>query len=234
MNKKFELEYNNKKVEYVIIKSRVKNIYIKIKNNFVEVKVPNNVTIGYIDKLIDSKKEWIFKSLEKQRVHEDRHIDIKNKDYIYILDNKIKVEYYFKDVNRINIDLSDKYCRVYIPNDIKNNKELLSIIEKKLEMEEKKLAETRIDMAMEKYILLTGISPKSYKVGKYKSMWGNCSSKREIKINQNVIWYSQREIEYVCLHEICHLRYMNHKKEFWNMVEKYMPNYKESVKKLKE
>ncbi|MDE6181991.1 MAG: M48 family metallopeptidase, partial [Eubacteriales bacterium] len=40
-------------------------------------------------------------------------------------------------------------------------------------------------------------------------------------------------IDYVVLHEICHLKEMNHSKNFWNLMEKYMPNYKEKRYKLK-
>ena len=45
--------------------------------------------------------------------------------------------------------------------------------------------------------------------------------------------YSREAIEYVVLHEICHLKYMNHSKKFWEMVEKYMPDYKVYEKELK-
>ena len=46
--------------------------------------------------------------------------------------------------------------------------------------------------------------------------------------------YSRKAIEYVVLHEVCHLKYMNHSKNFWAMVEKYMPDYKEAEKELKK
>ena len=46
--------------------------------------------------------------------------------------------------------------------------------------------------------------------------------------------YDRFVIDYVVLHEICHLRYMNHSKNFWNMVSTYMPNYKEAEAELKK
>ena len=46
--------------------------------------------------------------------------------------------------------------------------------------------------------------------------------------------YSHKAIDYVVLHEICHLRYMNHSKKFWEMVESYMPDYKEAERELKQ
>ena len=45
--------------------------------------------------------------------------------------------------------------------------------------------------------------------------------------------FDEDVINYVVLHEFCHLKYMNHSKVFWNMVGKYMPNYKEIKNKLK-
>ena len=71
-------------------------------------------------------------------------------------------------------------------------------------------------------------------IKKTKSIWGSCSSNRKITINQNLMMYSRKAIDYVVLHEICHLKYMNHSKKFWAMVEKYMPDYKEAEKELKK
>ena len=86
---------------------------------------------------------------------------------------------------------------------------------------------------MEDEIKITGLTPKSYSIRKMKRVWGNCSSLGEIKINQNVIWFGLDEIRYVCLHELCHLKHMNHSKSFWNLVRKYMPNYKEIANNMK-
>ncbi len=86
---------------------------------------------------------------------------------------------------------------------------------------------------MDKYTKLTSLKPDKITIRKFKSIWGNCSSNKEIKINQKIIHYSIEQIEYVCLHELTHLKYMNHQCEFWSFVKKYMPNYKEISKSLK-
>lgn len=234
MNKEYLIEYNGKIAKCIIIKAKVKNIYIRVKNSMVEVKIPNRTSIEYALQLLEGKKKWIFEAFEKINNHEDRHIDLKNKDYIYILNNKIKIEYVYTSLSNIKVELDEYHCKIYIPNNMSKDEDLLRKVQKKLEQSERVFAKKRIDEAMNKYITLTGLKPASYSVRKFKSIWGNCSSRNEIKINQNVIWYSQKEIEYVCLHELCHLKYMNHQKRFWNMVEKYMPDYKESVKRFKE
>ena len=68
----------------------------------------------------------------------------------------------------------------------------------------------------------------------YRKKYGKNFEEKIITINQNLMAYSRHAIEYVCLHEICHLKYMDHSKKFWNMVENYMPDYKLAKKELKE
>ncbi len=65
--------------------------------------------------------------------------------------------------------------------------------------------------------------------------WGYCNkSKKLIKLNFELIKYSINEIDYVIIHELSHLIEFNHSKNFWNIVKKYKPDYKESTKVLKE
>ena len=83
-------------------------------------------------------------------------------------------------------------------------------------------------------IFLTGLKPNRIRVREIKYAWGSCSSGKNITINKKLISYSESTIRYVILHELCHLKYMNHSKKFWNLVETYMPNYKEAKKELKK
>lgn len=87
---------------------------------------------------------------------------------------------------------------------------------------------------VENLIELTGLRPNRVRVRKIKYAWGSCSSGKNITINEKLICYSQKAIRYVILHELCHLKYMNHSKEFWNLVESYMPEYNQIKKELKQ
>ena len=71
-----------------------------------------------------------------------------------------------------------------------------------------------------------GLVPNKIRIRDIKYAWGTCSANRNITINYKLIKYSEQAIRYVILHELCHLKYMNHSKEFWGLVEMYMPNYK--------
>lgn len=79
----------------------------------------------------------------------------------------------------------------------------------------------------------TGLTPNKITIKEIKYAWGSCSSKKNITINLELIKYSENAIRYVILHELCHIKHMNHSKEFWKLIEKYMPEYKEIQKEFK-
>lgn len=68
-----------------------------------------------------------------------------------------------------------------------------------------------------------------------KTRWGVCNKKSDtITLNTNLIHYPVACLDYVIVHEFCHLVFFDHSKNFWNLVSKYCPNYKEIRKILKE
>jgi len=218
-------------IEYVLIRKRIKNLYIQIKDGKVIVKAPIRLSTEKIESMLKSKEAWIKKKINN--VKETRDINLKEKDYIYILNNKVDIKYEYLNVSKIIVKLDEKKCIIYVPNGQVIDDELYKKIEIKLYNELKDIAVRYISQAMEKYIKMTSLTPKEIQVRRFKSIWGNCSSKKVIKINEKIIHYGIKQIEYVCLHEITHLKYMNHKKEFWSHIKKYMPEYKEAVKELK-
>ena len=75
--------------------------------------------------------------------------------------------------------------------------------------------------------------PNKVRIKDLKYAWGSCSIKRNITINRKLAKKDEKVIEYVVLHEMCHLKYMNHSEKFWNLVKNNMPEYKEYRKMLK-
>lgn len=67
-----------------------------------------------------------------------------------------------------------------------------------------------------------------------RSRWGSCSSDGNISLSNRLLFLPERLLEYVVLHELCHLREMNHSARFWSLVEKFMLDYQERRRELKQ
>lgn len=67
-----------------------------------------------------------------------------------------------------------------------------------------------------------------------KTRWGSCSSDGNLNFNCRLLFVPTDLVDYVVVHELAHRRHMNHSEAFWKEVEKYMPDYKERRKRLKE
>lgn len=76
------------------------------------------------------------------------------------------------------------------------------------------------------YHTKTGGSYTSVTVRNQKSRWGSCSSRGTLSFNYRLMFAPPNVLDYVVVHELCHLTHMNHSGDFWNMVERIMPDYR--------
>lgn len=150
--------------------------------------------------------------------------------YIYVKDGEVIV--------KAPVRLSNKYIEEFLNKKSKWIYENLQKSKNKVKKEEKieKKDVERLQKIVEdniyKYSKILGKSPRKVRIKDLKYAWGSCSSNQNISINLKLATKDERAIKYVVLHEMCHLIYMNHSKNFWNLVEKNMPNYKECKKLL--
>ena len=66
------------------------------------------------------------------------------------------------------------------------------------------------------------------------SRWGSCSSKGSINISTRLLFAPQWVVDYVLIHELCHLIHMDHSHKFWSLVKSILPNYELAEKHLHE
>lgn len=84
------------------------------------------------------------------------------------------------------------------------------------------------------YAGLLGVTYGKIRIAEQKTRWGSCSTSGTLSFNWKLMLAPPRVLDYVVIHELCHLIEMNHSKRFWSLVESVMPEYKEYRKWLKE
>ncbi len=153
--------------------------------------------------------------------------------------SKIKNVYIQIKEGKVIVKAPKKVSKKEIEKIIKQKSDWIQkALEKEIKKQEKQPLYTKeefkriIEKNVNELVQLTGLKPNKITINQIKYAWGSCSSKKNITLNLELIKYSQEAIRYVILHELCHIKYMNHSKDFWNLVEKYMPNYKQVKKEF--
>lgn len=165
------------------------------------------------------------------------------------MQKEIEYEIIYSKIKNIYIEIKNEKVIIKAPKKI-SKKEIERIILNKQEWIQKNLEKSKeknskkelytqeqfkqiIEKTSNDLINQTGLVPNKIRIKNIKYAWGSCSNNKNITINSKLILYSEDAIKYVILHELCHIKYMNHSKDFWNMVKKYMPEYKEIKKEFK-
>ena len=91
-----------------------------------------------------------------------------------------------------------------------------------------------IPTRVEYFARIIGVTYGNITIRNQKTRWGSCSSKGNLNFNCLLMLAPPEVLDYVVVHELCHRKQMNHSKAFWTEVEKVFPDYKESIKWLKE
>lgn len=175
----------------------------------------------YINKIKLNNKEFEYEITYKK---------IKN-IYMRIKDSKI----YISSPRRVLISDIEKFIiqkQDWILNTIEKQKNRIEVekIKKYTDDEFIKL----INSLVLEYSKKMNLYPKKITIKKLKYAWGSCTSNKNISFNRELIYFDEDVIRYVVVHEIAHLKYMNHQKGFWELVEKNIFNYKELRKRLKD
>ena len=136
------------------------------------------------------------------------------------IDYRVKIVY--KNIKITELDVDNKTIKISLPNKYKKMSNT-AILDLAIEKMYEQIANVEIERAMEKTRIMLGFAPEEFQIEKMSSL-GKCENSK-ITINPEVVKYGRKIIDYVVLHQYCHLKYKTHCKAFYKLLVKYEPDY---------
>lgn len=227
-----EITLEDRVIPYKIRRSsKAKNVRLKIgEGTRLEIVVPENYPLANVSELLHQKEKWILSKLQfmeelaaqKKAALDDAFTKIRylGKDYwvVVILDNS----------SPIRIELKEEKAYLTLPQ---NRDELIKqVIEAWYRWAARSLFEERVNLWAEKM----HVSYNTIFVKNQKTRWGSCSRRKNLSFNLRIIMAPLEVVDYIIIHELAHLKEMNHSKRFWQVLEEYCPGYKKHLEWLKK
>ncbi len=201
-----------------ISKPRLKNSYISIsQDSEIVVKTPN-VSQDFVFALLKEKENWIRKKLSE--IQQSPSIKVNMEDEVLLFG-----ELYSIDMPEAS-KLRDKLQKLRVSSLANTIKCYNSFY--------KDYSNHYIIPRVEYFSETMDLKYQEIKFRKMKGRWGSCSSKRVLTFNTELIKTKKELIDYVVVHELAHLKHMNHSKEFHTLVEEYLPHSKQYRQELKK
>jgi len=227
---------DNQIITYKIIASkRRKTIGITIDvDNGIIVRYPSKLNPHKIEIFLHDKKKWILSNLKKidgiQRSYQE--IQFVDDEILPFLGKKYRLQVVSTNSKRIKFDFIDNEFIASIPIGSRENEHSSKIKAKAIKWYKDK-AINIINIRVTEFIKYIGKSPTDVKIKSYKARWGSCKSDGTLIFNWKIIIAPEEVLDYVIVHEMCHILTMNHSKKFKDKLSSIIPDYKILRKWLK-
>ena len=205
-----------KLIDEIKVINGVSKITITIDNmGKVVLKHSKDVKKKSLEAFVNNKSEWIIKKREEKLDAISKHLDFINYEKVEIFG----VKYDLKKGKR---------------NRVINNETIVYTNTKSLINSITKLSFDKFKKKLLHFTKMIKVSPSNIMFDNSKTRWGVCTSKKIVKINFRAVMLPEHLLDYILIHELCHLVQFNHSALFWKEVGKYCKDYKQCKADIKE
>ena len=223
-------------IRYTVVRSarRKKTVSITIDpDDSVRVSAPLRTPNAEIESIVRKRADWILAKLAEERPKEPEPRQLVTGEKLYYLGHELTLVVQLTTDEEPSVSLEAHSLRVECPSWVPEEHRAYAI-RQVLVLWYKQQAAELLQESVERWQPRVGTSPARISIGDQKTRWGSCSSKGSLRFNLRLAMAPQALIDYVTVHELCHLLEGNHSAAFWEQVARVLPDYEARRRRLRE
>lgn len=232
MEKTIELKRLGK-VKIQVLYKDIKNINLRVYRDFsIKLSLPMNVADEWINKFLESKKDWIESKLEIYKATDGYNnlLALKSGSSTQMLGKDMRIIKVQSTKNFVEVD--EKKILVNL-KDINDNDSFMRVFSNWWREQAFNVYSQQVDALYNSVFKKYGMQKPTISIKKMKTMWGSCTkSLGKITLNEYLLKADIMCIQYVVLHELTHLIYTYHSKDFYDFLTIHMPDWQSRKKQL--
>lgn len=203
--------------------SKRRSIGIKVAGGIATLAAPPSTSLVEIHAFVARKLTWIKKHLAHQQESLKRQANTEQTftpgATIGFLGRDLKLEVI--EASPIAGHIVDHTIQLRLPEHLHKPSAIRQLVKHIYAREAYAYVCEKIDI----YGPQLGVKPKAVQIKEYKSRWGSCNTRRELQFNWLLMLAPIEAVNYVIVHELCHLVHFNHSPKFWSLVQQLVPDY---------
>ncbi|MEH6579369.1 MAG: SprT family zinc-dependent metalloprotease [Amphritea sp.] len=221
-------------LDYQVRRSnRRKTVAIEVRRNEVRVLAPTAVSDSWIDSFVAQKEDWIKKRLAEFAQYPEPEADpvIEEGSRLMLLGQSYSL--HIRESNQSSrVEVLSERIVLHLSGRLRRPRD--ESIKQQLEGWYRQQAQAYIEQRVSYWAEVMNEQPSAIKVRSYRRKWGCCNSRGELRFNWLLIMAPPEIIDYVVIHELSHLKHMNHSARFWQRVVIYCKDFKQAQGWLKQ
>ncbi len=204
--------------EVTIVRShRRKSLSLQVSHEGASIRIPHSLALKEAEAFVLKKSHWIKQKLAQATPPTQRQFII-GESHAY-LGHKYPLDY-IQNTGRASLKFENEQLQIHA-----KTRPEPEAIQRLLINWYRQQADDYLTLRTQHFADIMELQPSKISTRSYKARWGSCNARGEVQFNWQLIQAPSNIIDYVIIHELSHLKHLNHSAHFWQLVSQYYPNY---------